>query len=110
MVPRNTKSINLHDRASSVTGHWQPQHILNINETHSVKVATIKGEFIWHSHPDTDELFCCVSGGPFSLELNTTAKTPQEAEKPGSDEVVELKIGDVFCVAMGMQHRPVAPV
>ena len=75
-----------------------------------MKLATIKGDFIWHSHPDTDEVFYCVSGGPFRIELCTNASSPDEAEKLGSDDVVELKLGDLFCVPKGMQHRPVADV
>ncbi|KAK3702100.1 hypothetical protein LTR37_015075 [Vermiconidia calcicola] len=110
MAHHNVEPINLHDRASSVTGHWQPQHIHNINDTHSMKLATIQGEFFWHSHPNTDELFYCVSGGPFSIEINRTARTPREAEQLGCDHVAQLRVGDVFCVARGVQHRPVAPL
>ena len=75
-----------------------------------MKIATIKGDFIWHSHPDTDEVFYCVSGGPFRIELSTQAQSAEEAEKIGRDDVVELAVGDVFCVPRGTQHRPVADV
>lgn len=83
---------------------------MTANGTHSMKVAKIKGDFIWHSHPETDEVFYCVSGGPFRLELATKARSPDEAENTGPDDVVELKVGDVFCVPKAMQHRPVADV
>ena len=75
-----------------------------------MKIATIKGDFVWHSHAETDEVFYCVSGGPFRIELATLASSPEEAEKSGKDDEVELKVGDVFCVPRGMQHRPVADV
>ena len=75
-----------------------------------MKIATIKGDFVWHSHPETDEVFYCVSGGPFRIELASSASSPEEAEKSGKDDEVELKVGDVFCVPRGMQHRPVADV
>ncbi len=102
--------INLQHRVDAITSHWSPQHVLTLNDSHSMKVATIKGEFIWHSHPDTDELLYCVSGGPLTLELSTKARSPEEAEKLGRSDVVELKVGDIFNVPKGMQHRPVGPV
>ena len=110
MAKQEYKSTNLNSRVASIDMHWHPEHILNINNSHSMKVATIKGDFIWHSHPDTDEVFYCVSGGPFRIELSTSATCPEEADKSGKDESVELKIGDVFCVPKGMQHRPMADV
>lgn len=73
-------------------------------------VATIHGAFIWHSHPDTDELFYCVSGGPFRIELSTSASSPAEAEKLGQDGEVTLSVTDMYCVRKGVQHRPVADV
>ena len=104
------RSINLREQVEDIIAHWTPQHILTINDSHSVKLATIQGPFIWHSHPDTDEMFYCVSGGPFKLELSTKARSPEEAEKLAADEIVELKVGDVFNVPRGMQHRPMAEV
>ena len=104
------QAINLRERVDNITSHWSPECIATVNGSHSLKVAKIKGDFIWHSHPNTDELFYCVSGGPFRLELSTKASSPEEAEKLGADDVVELKVGDVFNVPRGMQHRPRADV
>ena len=42
------------------------------------------------------------------LELSTEAKSPEEADKLGVNDVVELHVGDLFCVPKGVQHRPVA--
>jgi len=103
-------AINLQQRVASVEGHWNPQHLMTLDGSHSLKVANIKGGFIWHSHPNTDELFYCISGGPLKMELSTKALSPEEAEKLGLDELVEVKVGDVFCVPRAMQHRPVADV
>ncbi|TKA25995.1 hypothetical protein B0A50_05507 [Salinomyces thailandicus] len=99
---------NLPDRVKQIDKHWHPQHIATLNNSHSIKIATIKGDFVWHSHPDTDELFYCVSGGPFNIELCTAAKSPEEAEQLGHDDCVTLRVGDVFCVPRAMQHRPMA--
>ncbi|KAK1048597.1 hypothetical protein LTR33_014879, partial [Friedmanniomyces endolithicus] len=101
-------AINLRERTANVQGFWNPEHLLTLDQSHSLKIANIKGGFIWHSHPNTDEMFYCVSGGPLRMELCTTAKTPEDAEKTGADEVVVLNLGDVFSVPMEMQHRPVA--
>jgi mannose-6-phosphate isomerase-like protein (cupin superfamily) len=53
------------------------------------------GEFVWHSHPDADELFLVVSGS-MTLEL-----------RAGDD--VELAAGEMAVVSRGVEHRPVAP-
>lgn len=55
-------------------------------------------------------MFYCVSGGPFKIELSTQARSPEEAERLGADEVVEVGVGDVFNVLRGVMHRPVAEV
>lgn len=104
------KAINIQNRVDAITSHWHPELLFTINDSHSMKIATIKGDFIWHCHPDTDEVFYCVSGGPFKIELSKQAQSPEEAEKLGRDDAVELNVGDVFCVPKGMQHRPVADV
>ena len=104
------KTVNIKDRVDAITGHWQPELLLTVNDSHSLKIAQIKGPFIWHCHPQTDEVFYCVSGGPFRIELSTKAQSPEQAEKLGRDDAVELKVGDIFCVPQGMQHRPVADV
>lgn len=104
------KALNVNDRVNAITEHWHPESLLTINQSHSIKIATIKGPFIWHCHPETEEVFYCVSGGPFRIELSTNAASPEEAEKVGKDDAVELKVGDMFCVPQGMQHRPVADV
>lgn len=100
--------INIKTRAPALEKFWSPEHVTTINGSHSLKIAKIKGEFIWHSHPDTDEVFQCLSGGPLQLQLCSTAKTPQEAEERGEDRIVTLNEGDVFCVPRGVQHRPIA--
>lgn len=104
------EAINLHTRVDSITSHWQPEHLLTVDSSHTLKIAKIQGAFIWHCHPETDEVFYCVSGGPMRLELSTKATSPLEAEELGADQTVELHVGDVFKVPRGLQHRPVAEV
>lgn len=63
------------------------------------------GNFIWHAHPNTDELFYCVSGGPLRLEL---ADAESNDETRGPIVVQTLHPGDLFKVPRGRRHRPVA--
>ncbi|GAB7359816.1 hypothetical protein MBLNU230_g6984t1 [Neophaeotheca triangularis] len=110
MPTPNTQPTNLATSISQVTSPWSPKHLLTLNNSHSLKVAKLHGDFIWHSHPDTDELFYCVSGGPFVIDIHHSAASAEEAEEAGAEEVVEVGVGDVFCVPRGVQHRPRADV
>lgn len=78
---------------ASINETWSPRLVASIND-HHVKVAKIDGAFIWHAHPDSEELFYLLSG-----------KLQMQIE--GQDEVV-MKEGDVFVVPKGVRHRPVA--
>jgi mannose-6-phosphate isomerase-like protein (cupin superfamily) len=104
------EAINLVHRVDEITGHWQPEHLMTVDSSHTLKLAKIQGSFIWHCHPATDEVFYCVSGGPMRLELSTKATSPEHAEELGADQTVELSIGDIFKVPRGVQHRPIANV
>jgi mannose-6-phosphate isomerase-like protein (cupin superfamily) len=72
---------------------WSPRLVAAVND-HHIKVAKIDGTFIWHTHPDTEEVFYLLSGA-LTMEIE------------GSDPVV-MKQGDVFVVPKGVKHRPVA--
>jgi quercetin dioxygenase-like cupin family protein len=61
---------------------------------HHVKIAKVDGGFIWHAHPNSDELFYLFDG-KLTLEIE------------GRDPVV-MEVGDVFVVPKGVRHRPVA--
>jgi mannose-6-phosphate isomerase-like protein (cupin superfamily) len=67
--------------------------VASIND-HHVKVAKIDGEFIWHAHPDSEELFYLLSG---KLQMHIEGQDP-----------VVMAEGDVFVVPKGVRHRPVA--
>ncbi|KAF5010087.1 hypothetical protein FDECE_3729 [Fusarium decemcellulare] len=78
---------------SSFTEKWSPRLVAAIND-HHVKVAKIDGEFIWHAHPESEELFYLLAG-----------KLKMEIE--GQDPVV-MKEGDIYVVPKGVTHKPVA--
>jgi mannose-6-phosphate isomerase-like protein (cupin superfamily) len=53
--------VNLTQKFSLISEQWDPKIIAQLND-YQVKIAKIQGEFIWHSHPETDEIFLVVDG------------------------------------------------
>jgi len=86
------KKINLKEKLSLFHEHWTPKIIGELNGQY-VKLAKVKGEFIWHKHDNEDELFLILKG---SLVI----------ELPG--EKIILNEGEFFIVPRGVDHRPVA--
>ena len=85
-------AINLAEKLSSFTEHWQPRTVGKFNG-HDLMVVKVKGEFVWHKHDDTDDFFLVLSG----------RVTIQMREGD-----VSLGPGEVFVVPKGVEHRPVA--
>lgn len=85
-------SISVPETLSSFTETWSPRLIASINDQH-VKVAKIDGSFVFHAHPDTDELFYVLSG-----------KMTMEIEGGPN---VDMSEGDMYVVPKGVRHRPV---
>ncbi|GAA2033541.1 cupin domain-containing protein [Agromyces tropicus] len=81
---------NLHRALDSFGEHWSPRRLATMNDV-DVKVFKALGEFTWHSHPDTDELFLVLSGR-LVIQL-------REGD-------VELGPGDVYVVPRGVEHCP----
>jgi mannose-6-phosphate isomerase-like protein (cupin superfamily) len=71
---------------------WQPKIVAQLND-YDVMVVRLQGEFVWHSHPDTDDFFLVLEG-ELDIELR--------------DRTVTLKAGELFVVPKGVEHRPVA--
>ena len=86
--------VDLRERLSNVTEHWRPKVVARLNDD-EVKVVKVKGEFVWHSHPDTDELFLVVDGR-VTIQVR-------------GQEDVTLGPGQLFVVPRGVEHRPIAP-
>lgn len=84
------KSINFNEKLSKFSEHWAPKIIAQMNDYH-FKVVKFRGEFIWHSHDDTDEVFIVLDG-----EMSIAFR----------DGSVELKAGEMFVVPKGAEHRP----
>jgi mannose-6-phosphate isomerase-like protein (cupin superfamily) len=92
-VPRiESTPIVLAEKLAGFTEHWQPRTVAEFNG-HDIMVVKAQGEFVWHKHDDTDDLFL-VLRGELTIELR--------------DRSVTLRAGDLFVVPKGVEHRPVA--
>lgn len=86
--------MDLAERLSRVQDHWSPKVIERLND-YEVKVVKVEGEFVWHDHADTDELFLVLTG-----ELTIHYR----------QESVTLGPGQLHVVPRGVEHCPVARV
>ena len=86
------KPINLQEKLSKFTDHWSPKIIAQINDYH-LKLAKLQGDFVWHMHDETDEMFLAIDG---------------EMEIVFRDGKVVLKPGELFVVPKGVEHKPFA--
>ena len=55
------QKINLSEKFSLFTNHWEPKILGELNGQY-VKIAKLKGEFLWHQHENEDELFWVIKG------------------------------------------------
>ena len=85
-------AINIRDKFSRFAAHWSPRVIAEMND-YQFKLVKLQGEFVWHSHADTDEVFIVVDG-EMAIEFR--------------DGRVDLKSGEMFVVPRGVEHKPVA--
>lgn len=86
------EKINVEDKLSLFSDHWNPRIIAALNGQH-VKLVKFLGEFVWHKHDDEDELFYVLDGA-FTMEFR--------------DKTVHLNKGDMLVVPRGIEHRPIA--
>ena len=85
-------AVNLEQKLSTFEQFWSPRIVERFNG-HDIMVVKAKGEFVWHSHADTDDLFLVIKGN-LTIQLK--------------DGDVRLGPGDLYVVPRGVEHRPVA--
>ncbi|HRI78333.1 MAG TPA: cupin domain-containing protein [Cyclobacteriaceae bacterium] len=85
-------TINLKEKLALFKDHWNPRIIGELNGQH-IKLAKLKGEFIWHHHDAEDELFLVLKG---TLKMEFKDKTEM------------IRAGEIIIVPKGVEHRPVA--
>ena len=88
----NYKPINFNGKFSKFAKYWSPKVIAEMND-YQFKLVKVKGEFVWHNHKDTDEVFIVIDG---TLEIEF------------KDGKVTLQSGEMFVVPKGAEHKPVA--
>lgn len=86
------KALNFQEKLSLFDEQWTPKVIAEMND-YQFKVVKIKGDFIWHDHPDTDETFIVLEG---NLRIDFR------------DGQVNLARGEMYVVPKGVEHKPFA--
>ena len=84
--------INLKEKFSHFSDQWSPKVIAEMND-YQFKLVRIEGEFVWHDHPDTDEVFIVIEGS-MCIEFG--------------EHTVELNEGEMYVVPKGVKHKPYA--
>ena len=80
--------INLEQKFSKFFDYWSPKVIAELND-YQIKLVKFQGDFVWHNHPDTDEVFL-VTKGAMEIELRDRTFTVSE--------------GEMFVIPKGMEH------
>jgi mannose-6-phosphate isomerase-like protein (cupin superfamily) len=83
-------TVDLAAKLARVTEHWSPKVVARLND-YEIKVVKVQGEFVWHSHADTDELFLVLSG-ELTIQLR--------------DGDVVVQPGQLYVVPRGVEHCP----
>lgn len=84
--------INLEEKFSKFHQLWSPKIIAQVNDYH-IKLAKVQGDFVWHNHSQTDEVFLVLHG-------NLRIDLP--------DGPVELHPGEMCVIPKGLSHKPYA--
>ena len=86
------RAVDIAEKFSLFSEHWSPKVVARLND-YEIKLVRIKGEFVWHTHDDTDELFLVFTGS-LTIQLR--------------DGDVTLGPGQLFVVPRGVEHCPIS--
>jgi len=86
------EAINLKDKYTKFSEHWSPRVIAEMND-YQFKLVKVSGEFVWHDHPETDEVFFVIEGS-LNIEFR--------------EGIVTLETGEMFVIPKGVEHKPTA--
>ena len=84
--------INLREKFEKFDDYWSPRIVGELNGQY-VKIAKVKGQFVWHDHANEDELFMVIKG-KLTIEFR--------------DKTLELNEGEISIVPKGIEHKPYA--
>jgi mannose-6-phosphate isomerase-like protein (cupin superfamily) len=85
----DTLPINITQKLGIFSEHWTPKIIARMNDYH-FKLVKFRGEFVWHDHADTDEVFI-VLGGEMTVHFR--------------DRNVTIRENEMFVVPKGVEHK-----
>jgi mannose-6-phosphate isomerase-like protein (cupin superfamily) len=88
----NYAAINFAEKLAKFSEQWSPKIIAQLNDYH-FKLVKVQGDFVWHSHAETDEVFVVLDG---------------EIRIDFRDGRVDVKAGEMFVVPRGKEHKPFA--
>ena len=86
------RPVDISEKLSLFSEHWSPKVVARLND-YEIKLVKLKGEFVWHTHEDTDELFLVIDG-TLTIQLR--------------DGDVTLLPGQLYVVPRGVEHCPMA--
>jgi mannose-6-phosphate isomerase-like protein (cupin superfamily) len=86
------QSINFSEKLGLIDQHWSPKVIAEMND-YQFKLVKLEGDFVWHSHADTDETFIVIEG---QLRIDFR------------DGAVEIGRGEMYVIGKGIEHKPYA--
>ena len=86
------QKVIIEDKFNLFSEYWNPKIVGELNGQH-VKVAKLKGEFVWHKHDEEDEMFLVIDG-VLKMELR--------------DKTIVINKNEFLIVPKGTEHRPVA--
>jgi mannose-6-phosphate isomerase-like protein (cupin superfamily) len=84
--------VNFDAKLSLISEQWSPRVVAEMND-YQFKLVRIEGDFVWHSHDDTDEAFLVLDG---TLRIDMR------------DRSVLVRAGELFVVSKGIEHKPFA--
>jgi mannose-6-phosphate isomerase-like protein (cupin superfamily) len=89
---RAPTKVNLAEKLDAFSEHWSPKIVARYNDN-EVRLVKTDGEFVWHKHDETDELFLILEG-EFDMDFR--------------DGTVTVGPGELLIVPRGTEHRPAA--
>jgi mannose-6-phosphate isomerase-like protein (cupin superfamily) len=89
---RAPTKVNLAEKLDAFSEHWSPKIVARYNDN-EVRLVKTDGEFVWHKHDETDELFLILEG-EFDMDFR--------------DRTVTVRPGELLIVPRGTEHRPAA--
>jgi mannose-6-phosphate isomerase-like protein (cupin superfamily) len=84
----STQAINLEQKLAQFFDYWSPKVIAEMNEN-QIKLVKFQGDFVWHNHPETDEVFLVIKG-EMAIDL--------------PEQTVNLAAGEMFVIPKGVRH------